>query len=788
MKVCVLKHKIGLFNMNFRERWKHFLIIFACVAVAAISTAHAQQTQQFRINTIKIEGNETADSTLILLNSGLIRSSYVSGDNIQRAIRNLWQLNIFSNVQVLAERQSGNNIDLIIRVEEYPRLEGWTVVGNDKLKKKEIDKEIGFYRGMVFTPFAVYKAQRDLVKKYKDEGYLLATVSIDTSFSENDRVIANLNVKEGKKVQIKRIQVLGAEELDPKDLRKSFKEIKEKRWWRGADFDREKYETDQQNLLAFCRKNGFRDAEIVRDSIYYSEDKRDLFIDVYIEEGRRYYFGDVSFEGNTVFTEPILRTQLLFEKGDIYNQEDFEKSIRENIQNLYYNQGYLFANILPLEVPVSEDTVDIKIRINEGNVVRIKEIIVKGNTKTNEKVVRREFKIFPGDVFNRSKLERSVRDVWVLNYFANVVPDVKLLPDDEEHVNLEVTIEERSTDTANMSAGYSQRDGFIGSVGFSLNNFSLKRPLTGGDGQRLTFQWDFGRYYRNLSLSFIEPWTFGSTTLTGFSIFSTRYNGSFRPWDGEERGGSVQLGRRFRWPDNYFRGDWILRIAENRILEVRNEELLNRFLFARENSMQISLTQVIRRDSRNRPEFPTAGSVFNLRTKLAGGPLQGDEDFIKNDFTLEWYVPMKYGLVFFLENRMASIAGLTKGYYINPNELFFMGGSGLGFSESLRGYDDGRVGPTSGGTAMARFTAEVRFPIAPNPTIFGLMFMEAGNVWDNFSEADFSTLKRSIGFGARLFMPLLGIIGVDFGYGYDYYDNLGNRKGDWKVHFKFGQF
>ncbi|MEZ4764536.1 MAG: outer membrane protein assembly factor BamA [Calditrichia bacterium] len=774
--------------MNFRERWKHYLIIFACVAVAGISTAHAQQTQQFRINTIKIEGNETADSTLILLNSGLIRSSYVSGDNIQRAIRNLWQLNIFSNVQVLAERQSGNNIDLIIRVEEYPRLEGWTVVGNDKLKKKEIDKEIGFYRGMVFTPFAVYKAQRDLVKKYKDEGYLLATVSIDTSFSENDRVIANLNVKEGKKVQIKRIQVLGAEELDPKDLRKSFKEIKEKRWWRGADFDREKYETDQQNLLAFCRKNGFRDAEIVRDSIYYSEDKRDLFIDVYIEEGRRYYFGDVSFEGNTVFTEPILRTQLLFEKGDIYNQEDFEKSIRENIQNLYYNQGYLFANILPLEVPVSEDTVDIKIRINEGNVVRIKEIIVKGNTKTNEKVVRREFKIFPGDVFNRSKLERSVRDVWVLNYFANVVPDVKLLPDDEEHVNLEVTIEERSTDTANMSAGYSQRDGFIGSVGFSLNNFSLKRPLTGGDGQRLTFQWDFGRYYRNLSLSFIEPWTFGSTTLTGFSIFSTRYNGSFRPWDGEERGGSVQLGRRFRWPDNYFRGDWILRIAENRILEVRNEELLNRFLFARENSMQISLTQVIRRDSRNRPEFPTAGSVFNLRTKLAGGPLQGDEDFIKNDFTLEWYVPMKYGLVFFLENRMASIAGLTKGYYINPNELFFMGGSGLGFSESLRGYDDGRVGPTSGGTAMARFTAEVRFPIAPNPTIFGLMFMEAGNVWDNFSEADFSTLKRSIGFGARLFMPLLGIIGVDFGYGYDYYDNLGNRKGDWKVHFKFGQF
>ncbi len=539
------------------------------------------------------------------------------------------------------------------------------------------------------------------------------------------------------------------------------------------------------------RKHGFRDAEIVKDSIYYSPDKRDLFIDVYVDEGRRYYFGNVAFEGNTVFPEPILQSQLLFQKGDIYNQEDFEKSIRENIQNLYYNQGYLFANIQPLEIPVSEDTVDIKIRVNEGHVVRIKEINISGNTKTSEKVVRREFKIYPGDIFNRSKLERSVRDVWVLNYFANVVPDVKLLPNDDEHVNLDVKIEERSTDTANMSAGFSQRDGFIGSLGFSLNNFSLKRPLSGGDGQRLTFQWDFGRFFRNLTLSFIEPWTFGTTTLTGFSVFDTRFNGAFRPWDGSERGGSLQLGRRFRWPDNYFRGDWIFRVARNEIFNIRNSDLASRFLLARRNSTQISLTQAIRRDSRNRPEFPTMGSVFNLRTKFAGGPiLQGNEDFIKTDFTLEWYVPMKYGFVFFLQNKLGGVGGLTNDFYINPNELYFMGGSGLGFSESLRGYDDGRVGPNQGGRAMARFTTEVRFPIAPNPTIFGLFFMEAGNVWETFSRADIADMRRSVGFGARLFMPLLGIIGVDFGYGFDHPDPIDplRQKGQWKVHFKFGQF
>ena len=763
------------------------LLLASSLGTAAL----AQSAPQYQIRDIRIEGNVTADSSLILLNAGLIRESNLTADNVQKAIRNLWALRLFSNVEVFAENERDGRIDIVIRVAESPRLATWVVQGNDKLKNKDIDKEVGFYRGMVFNEFKIYNAQRNLLRKYKEEGYLLAEVEIDTSMLENGRVQANVRIDEGKKVQVKRIQVFGAELLDPKELRKAFKEIKEDRWWRGADFDPKKYEIDKQNILNFCRKHGLRDAEIVKDSIYYSEDKRDLFIDVYVEEGRQYYFGDVSFEGNTVFPEEILRQQLLFEKGDVYNQESFEESIRGNIQNLYYNQGYLFATPQPLEIPSGEDTVDVKIRINEGHVVRIKEVTITGNTKTNEKVVRREFKIYPGDVFNRSKLERSVRDVWVLNYFANVVPDVKLLPDDDKHVNLEVNIEERSTDTANMSAGYSQRDKFIGSIGFALNNFSLKHPLAGGDGQRLSFQWDFGRFYRNLSLSFIEPWTLGTPTLTGFSLFSTRYQGSFRPWDGEERGGTLQLGRRLRWPDNYFRGDWIFRYSDNTITPNQNttDLILDRFSGARNlESTQISLTQIIRRDSRNRPEFPTAGSVYNLRSKFAGSVLQGDEDFIKNTLSVEWYVPMKYGFILFVENKLGAIAGLRNDYYINPNELFFLGGSGLGFSEALRGYDDGRAGPTSGARSMARFTSELRFQIAPNPTIFGLFFVEAGNAWREVGQTNFNDLRRSAGVGARLFMPLLGIIGLDFGYGFDYPDALGNREGQWKVHFKFGQF
>jgi outer membrane protein insertion porin family len=774
----------------FVSKIKTYLFLFSAVVIIFfLPNLYAQQIQQFTINKIRIEGNVAADSGLIMLNSGLYRGANITADHVQRAIKNLWQLNIFSNIQIVAERQVSDRIDLVIRVEEFPRLEDWTIEGNEKLKQKDVNKEMGFYKGMVFTPFVQYKGKKTLINKYKEEGYLLAQVEIKNTILEGNRVTSQIVITEGKKVQVRRIQVFTKGQLDPEKIRKALKKVKEKRWWRGADFNREKYETDKQNLLTFCRKEGFRDAEIERDSVYYSEDKRDLYIDVYVDEGHQYYFGDITFEGQTIFPEEILRSQMIVQKGDVYNQENFEKSIRENLQNLYYNEGYLFANILPLEVPVSQDTVDVRIRINEGHVVRIKEINITGNTKTHEKVIRREFKIYPGDTFNRTRLERSVRDVWVLNYFANVVPDVKLLPNDDKHINLDVNIEERSTDTANMSAGFSQRDGFIGSIGISLNNFSLKHPLAGGDGQRLTLQWDFGKFYRNLSLSFIEPWAFGSTTLLGFSIFDTRFSGAFRPWDGSERGGTIQAGRRFRWPDSFFRGDWIWRIAQNEIFNIRSSSITGPLAVTQERkSSQISITQVIRRDSRNRPEFPTFGSVFNMRTKLAGGPLQGDEDFLKNVLTFEWYVPMKLGFVFYLENTFGTIHRLRDNSYINPNELFFMGGSGLGYSESLRGYDDGRVGPPGGGLSMARITSELRIPVAPNPTIFVLLFAEAGNTWANFEDTNLSELRRSVGVGARLFMPLLGIIGVDFGYGFDYYDIFGNRQGEWKVHFKFGQF
>ena len=764
-----------------------FIVVF-------IGSAAYSQALKFKIHRVKIEGLVKADSSIVFLNSGLSVGKQINSDDIQKAIKNLWALKLFSDIKILVEKQTMEGLDLVIKVEEFPRLDGWLVEGNKKLSKSDVDKEINFYKGMVLTPFRVYKARRDLLNKYQEEGYLLAEVRVDTEYTEDKRVLAKIKINEGKKVQVKKIRVLGSKHLTEKEIKKQFKGIKEDRWWRGADFNEKKYRKDLENLLAYCRKKGFRDAEIERDSLYYSEDKEDMYIDVYINEGRKYYFGKVSFEGNTVFSDEELREQLLFKPGDVYNQEDYDKSIRENIQNMYYNQGYLFANIQPREIPAGTDTVDIQIRIHEGHVVHIKEIKITGNTKTNEKVVRRELKIYPGDTFNRAKLERSVRDVWILNYFANVVPDVKLIEGDDKNVNLEVKVEEKSTDTANMSAGYSQRDGMIGSVGLSLNNFSLAHPLSGGDGQRLAFDWYFGRFYRSISLSFTEPWMFNTPTLVGFSLFNTRSGGGFYPWDRRVRGGSVQFGRRFRWPDNYFRGDWIFRVAETKIFNVRDPELLTSYIFYDRPTTQVSVTQIFRRDSRDRPEFPRQGTVYSLMTEISGGPLQGDEDYLKNVLTVEWYMPTFFGFVLYTQSKLGLIQGLYENYYINPGELFYMGGSGLSFSEGLRGYDDGTVGPLStggrplGGKSLAKFSTELRFQIAPNPTIFGLVFMEAGNVWNSFSETNVMNLKRSVGFGVRLFMPMIGIIGIDFGYGFDYYDGSGHRKGQWKTHFQFGKF
>jgi len=765
--------------------------------IILIGTGSYAQVQKIKINAIEIQGNSTAEASMIRLNSGLMQGAEITGEDIQKAIRNLWSLQIFSDVQIFATNQTYEGLDILIKVKEYPRLKEITVSGYDELSKKDVDEALEYYRSMVVSPYKISRMRKNLLKKYQKEGYLLAEVAFDTTSAGPNYVNMDIKITEGSEVQVEKIRFHDLSNFEEDDLRGAMSEIKEDRWWRSADFDEKKYEEDKDKIVLYCKENGFRDAEIVRDSISYNEDKSDMYIDIWMYEGGKYYFGDFSFEGNVIFSNEQLMAALDLDKGDVYNQKKYDEGIRDRIQKMYYNQGYLFASIQPTETPVHTDTLNIHFRIMEGHVVHVKEIIINGNTKTAEKVVRREFKIHPGDVFNSSKLERSIRDVTILNYFAYANPDVRLLPNDDKNVNLILDVEEKSTDMANMSAGYSQRDGMIGSIGLTFNNFSLDHPFSGGDGQRLSFDWQFGTIYRSISLSFTEPWMFNTPTLVGFSVFDTRRGGGYYPWDQNDRGASVRFGRRFYWPDNYFRGDWIVRLAQSKISDIEDEELASSYLSyygGYNSSQQLSITQILSRDSRNSAEFPTRGSTYALSTELSGGPLGGDQDYFKAIFDVEWFMPLPLGLVLYSHNKYGYIDALYDNTVILYGDYFYLGGSGLGFSEGLRGYDDGQVGPLTssgsplGGKTMVKNTLELRFPIAPNPTIFGLLFAEGGNAWAQVGQTDPFDLRRSVGAGVRLFMPMIGIIGIDFGYGFDYFNEYGQRSGKWKVHFQFGRF
>ncbi|MCK4818164.1 outer membrane protein assembly factor BamA, partial [bacterium] len=345
---------------------------------------------------------------------------------------------------------------------------------------------------------------------YAEKGYTLAEIETESLDSEKEgRDILQFSIDEGKKVQIKRIRFFGNTMFQNKKLRKQMKKTKEDTWWRGADFDKEKYEEDKEKVVTFYRNEGYRDAEVVKDSLYYDIEKKDMFIDIWVQEGKRYYVGNISWEGNELFEGKHLKSLLEFKEGDVFSQEKFDNSIIEKIGGAYYDLGYIYAMITPKENLRGKDTLDIQFLIDEKNPVRIRNINIAGNTRTKERVIRRELRIRPGDVFSKELLMRSHRDLMVLNYFANVIPDV--LPVDEEELDLSYRVEEKSTDTANLSVGWSELDRLIGSVGLGMNNLF-------GNGQRLSLDWNFGRFYRAFSLSFTEPWFLNTPTLIGGSI------------------------------------------------------------------------------------------------------------------------------------------------------------------------------------------------------------------------------------------------------------------------------
>ncbi len=733
---------------------------------------------------VTIEGLKTADPTIIQINSGLTQGKEITADDIQTAVKNLWSLNLFSDIEILQDKELAGGIYLTIRVKEYPRLEKYELVGNKKIKKEDIEKELNFYRGQVVSPYNINKARRKLKKLYAEKGYLLAEITPETYDAEKEgKVILTLKIKEGNKVQVEKINFEGNENFSDGKLRKQMKKTKEDRWWRGADFNRKEFEADLEKVVEFYRNEGFRDAEILSDSVYYDESKKDLFIDIAVREGDRYYIGNINFEGNKLYSVELLNSQLGFKRGDAYSQEKIQKAIIERLGALYYDSGYIYSRIDPKEIPIAKDTVDIQFSINEGSPVKINLVHIAGNTKTKEKVIRRELRIFPGDTFSKAALERSQREVWVLNYFSDVKIDY--WPVTEDQIDLKFTVEEKSTDLANMSAGWSERDKIIGSIGVAMNNLF-------GNGQQLSFDWNFGRYYRSFQIGFTEPWLMDTPTLAGFSVYDTKRDAQYIGYSQRSSGGQFRLGRRFRWPDNYFRGDWIYRIDRTELSHF-SEAVIN----ANPNNIvgehwpliSSSVTQIFTRNSLNRPEFPTEGSEVSFSSEFAGGFFGGNVGYHKYTFGASWFTPAIWKFVLYNHTTAGFLDGWTEMSKIPYLEYFFLGGEGMSRSTPLRGYDDPLAGyaTSAGGKVLLKYTTELRFPIIPNPTMFGLIFAEAGNTWISISDTDPFDLKRSVGIGARIYMPMIGIIGFDYAYGFDNFDVNGKRYGKWKPHFVFGR-
>jgi outer membrane protein insertion porin family len=785
------------------------ILFFAGLVVPYQLDAQAKQPEVYKILGISVEGNSSAEPAAIIGNSGLKIGDdlTIPGDQTTRAIQALWRLRIFSDIQILIENRVSTGVFLVIKVKEYPRLERIEYTGNDELSADDLNKKASVIKGQLLTPSEINRVIKAMKKAYEEEGYLQA--SIDYTMSEapdanaNARQILLFTIDEGRHLRVGEIRITGNKEIDASTLKGEMKETSERTWWKfwnSAKLDKKKYEEDKNLIIGYYKKNGYRDAEVLSDSIFYDSDIDNLVVQINLYEGPQYHIRSIVFEGSTIFKEDAILEALGMKTGDIFDGEKFQQNLfgnqeQSDIMSAYRNAGYL---LIRPDVQLSRtpgDSLDILVRFVEGNLFAIRYVEIQGNTKTKDKVVRRELYTRPGDKFSQASIMRSFRQLQQLQYFnpEKIKPDYKLV--DDKTVDVVYEVEEKSSDTFNTSVGYSQAWGLMGSFGITFNNFSIAEPLQGGGGQTLNFDWQFGEAsrYRTFSISFTEPWLMDIPTTLGVSLFDTRQNYGY---DYRMTGASVRIGRRFRWPDDYFRGDWTFRFQRYDVSQGLG-------LYSTGVYSQFSLAQIIQRNSIDNPIFPTSGSSIALNLEMSGKPLPGRAYYQKAQFTTAWYVPLlnNQKLAFALTTDWGIINKPALDAFVPLTEVFYMGGTGLGYYNTtpLRGYDDRLVGPRDengsalGGLAMAKYTAEIRYNVSLNPIpIYVLVFAEAGNVWKDFQSVDPFQLFRSAGFGARLMINPIGMVGFDYGYGFDDATGGTNTLPDgtrdgWKFHFQFGR-
>ncbi len=779
-------------------------VVLLFISAATVHCQKPSEAKNYTILGVSVQGNTYADEQTIITLSGLRPGDQITLpdlNKLSRALRSLWQKRQFSDVEVLVDKIIGDGIMLTIKVAEYPRLNKILIRNNKELKDLEIKTALGLSRGDIISPFVVYKAIRSLKLTYEKEGLMYAKIENELVPVDSGLFFdLSLWIEEGTNFHVASIEFFGSEHFSDGDIADAFKDTKTKWWfefWSSDKFDIRKYEEDKKLIKPFFKKNGFIDGELLRDTVIYDEEKKKVFLKLWVNEGKKIYIRNVDFIGNIVYPAEYLAPRLDFQKGMPYNVESFDMNLYGNedqtdVSSVYLNNGYLQAQFTKEEKRIGEDSIDIIIKVIENKRIKVRKNIIEGNNKTKDKVIRRELYTMPGDYFNRAAIIRSIRALGALNYFnpEALKPDVKPVGTgrDFTEVDLVYHVEEQSTDMINASIGFAGSFGLTGAVGFTLNNFSLSEPFFGGGGQMLNFNAEFGQAnrYQTFSLGFAEPWLFDEPISVGFNLYYTwlRWTYNLR-----RVGAMVNLGRRLRWPDDYFRIDGNFRVQENLV------EGTSGYYYREGLSTEVTLGGTISRSSLDHPFFPANGSRFSLSGSWAMAAVGlGTTDYFKTEMNYEMLAPlMKIDemdrVVLYLKTSFGYVSGFKTDTTIPPIELYYMGGSGLsGFGVTpMRGYDDRAIGPTYGGGVQTLHTAELRFALSLSPMpVYFYGFAEAGNVWNNLKQTDPFDLKRSAGVGVQVLLNPIGIIGFSYGYGFDIDDKTGLRSG-WTFLFHLGQ-
>lgn len=826
--------------------------------------------KKYVVGGVRVEGNNYFAQEQILQITGLQKGMEVTvpGEELSSIVNRLWLQRYFEDVAIAVDSLAPGRDTAFFKicVTERPRVSRWTFSGVKTGEQKELLERLNLRRGGEFSDY-VAKTSTDIIKRYyKEKGFLNVNVDVNTKKDTMIRsaIRVQFAVDRGEKVKVKKITFSGNENVKETKLVRSMKKTKDARFinfFSSKKFNESEYDNDKRAMLSAFNEAGYRDARIVKDTMYYLEPGR-LQIDFEIDEGKRYYFRDITWTGNSVYNSETLNDILMIKKGDVYDVVTMEKRLfgggKQNefdVSKLYRDNGYLFFNLQPVELNIQGDSVDVEMRIVEGKPATLNNIIINGNDLTNERVVRRQVFTRPGYLFSQSDFERSVREIASMGQFdPEAIMDASrgysIVPNSMNNtVDIIYNVTEKPSSQLELSGGWGGNT-FVATVGVSFNNFSTRRffdksawrPVPLGDAQNLAVRFQTnGTYYTSLSASFSEPWLFGKKpTSLNMSVYYTRQTNSYLAFNilnnnefMEVYGFAAGIGKRLKWPDNYF-------VLYNQLSwqTYRLQNWAYQFLFNTGISHNLSYTLSLSRNSTDQQIYPRQGSDFSFSIQLTppysllrkknrgildanGNPTKVSNwrdinyDMQTSQNRYKWieyhkwtfkgaiYTKLVGDLVLMARAQFGYLGYYNRNWGYSPFEGFRVGGDGMsGYDTygseivSLRGYENYSLTPqgtssynTTGnyyaGNVYDKFTVELRYPVVlqPQSTIYALVFLEGGNCWSDIRNFNPFQIRRSAGVGVRVFLPMIGLLGVDWGYGFDNHDGQGGSQ----FHFVIGQ-